>query len=129
MILAASSDLFSGAHTGRILEKLILTIFGHPLPPATFERAHFLLRKGAHLTEYAILGMLLFRAIRATAGPLRPWALRWALGAIVIAALVASLDEWHQTFIPSRTGSPYDVALDTAGATLGAAAFALRRRA
>jgi VanZ family protein len=38
---------------------------------------------------------------------------RWATIAVLGTALVASLDEWHQSFIPSRTGTPRDVLLDT----------------
>ncbi len=41
------------------------------------------------------------------------WTLRWATIAILGTALVASLDEWHQSFIPSRTGTWQDVVLDT----------------
>jgi VanZ family protein len=39
--------------------------------------------------------------------------MRWASIAVLMTAFVASLDEWHQSFIPSRTGTPRDVALDT----------------
>ena len=113
IILLASSDLFSAAHTGSWLELIVTAVLGHPLSPAGFERLHFLTRKTAHLTEYGILGALLFRALRADRGR---WSWRWALGAIVLAACVASVDEWHQTFIPSRTGSPVDVMTDTIGA-------------
>jgi VanZ family protein len=43
----------------------------------------------------------------------RKWTLRWTTIAILGTALVASLDEWHQSFIPSRTGRWQDVVLDT----------------
>ncbi len=49
-------------------------------------------------------------------GPLFAWRLQSTLLAIVSTAIVASCDEYHQTFLPGRTGSPYDVLLDTAGA-------------
>jgi VanZ family protein len=115
VILLASSDFFSGAQTAGWLQPLISTIVGHSLPAAQFERIHFLVRKSAHLTEYAILGALLFRAVR---GERQQWSLRWSTAAVVLAAVVASADEWHQTFIPSRTGALSDVVLDTVGATL-----------
>ena len=114
LILLASSDLFSAAHTGLVLQKILAAIFGTTIGPETFEEIHFFTRKIAHLTEYGILGALLFRALRAGRGR---WSWRWAATAVVIAACVASMDEWHQTFVPSRTGSPLDVMIDTIGAT------------
>jgi VanZ family protein len=116
LILSASSDAFSSAHTGPWLTTLINAIVGHQLPKSGFETLHFAIRKLAHLTEYGILGLLLFRAIRADR-PVR-WNLRWSLAAIAIAAVIGSLDEWHQFFVPSRTASPRDVLVDTVGATL-----------
>jgi VanZ family protein len=122
VVLAASSDLFSGAHTG----SLIATLFAHRLSPATIELLNFLARKSAHVIEYAILGALWFRAVR---GQRSGWTLRWAVTAIAIAASVALVDEWHQSFIPSRTASPFDALLDTAGATLAQLALRLSPRA
>ena len=113
MIFAASSASFSSGNTAPLLAKLINAI--HPVSPETLAVLNFLIRKAAHLTEYGILGGLVFRAIRAE----RPsWEVRWAVAAIVIAAAVASLDEWHQAFVPSRTAAPQDVLVDTLGATL-----------
>ena len=69
----------------------------------------------------AVLSLLLFRAWRATL-PIRRdprWSIVWARVSFAMTALVASLDEWHQSFIPSRTGSVRDVLLDSAAA-LGA---------
>jgi VanZ family protein len=70
-----------------------------------------LLRKLAHLTEYAILGALLVRAAR------RPWV---ALG---LAAAYAASDEVHQHFVEGRHGAPLDVAIDTVGALAGILAW------
>jgi len=118
VIFAASTAPFSSGSTAPLLEKLINAI--HPLSPDTFVVLHFLIRKASHLAEYGILGGLVFRAIRAE----RPGReLRWAVAAIVIAAVVASLDEWHQSFIPSRTASSQDVLVDTLGATLAQVLF------
>jgi VanZ family protein len=88
-------------------------IFGLDLPH--FEQWHFFIRKGGHVVGYAILSILLFRAWRATLPAMRnvSWTLRWATIAILGTALVASLDEWHQSFIPSRTGRWQDVVLDS----------------
>jgi VanZ family protein len=78
-----------------------------------------ILRKLAHLAEYAILGALLARATR------RPGA------AVVLAALYAVTDEVHQLFVEGRHGSPLDVGIDTVGAIAGVLAWqrlASRRR-
>ena len=80
----------------------------------------FLLRKCAHMTEYAILAVLVLRASGSAA---------WALG---ITVAYAASDEVHQTFVRGRHGSPIDVAIDAAGALLGLGAYAWlrsRRRA
>ena len=63
----------------------------------------------------AILGALTFRALR---GDRTSWSVRWAIGAIVLATCIASIDEIHQTYTLSRTGTWHDVVLDAAGATL-----------
>ena len=115
VILLASSDAFSAANSGPLLQTIVTTILGHALPEDQFNVLHFALRKASHLTEYAILGALLFRALRADRGR---WNVRWSAAAVVIAAAVASVDELHQTFVPSRTGAFSDVLLDTAGAML-----------
>jgi VanZ family protein len=113
VIFLASSDLFSATHSGAWLQTLISAIVGHALPAAQFERIHFFVRKSAHLAEYAILGALFFRAVR---GERRQFRVRWGTTAVLLAAVVACLDEWHQTLLPSRTGTVSDVVLDTAGA-------------
>lgn len=70
------------------------------------------LRKLAHVAEYAVLGALILRALPS---------LRWA---ITLGSLYAATDEAHQAFVPGRTGSPLDWALDTVGVAAGALAFA-----
>jgi VanZ family protein len=65
------------------------------------------LRKLAHLSEYALLGLLLARAVR------RPGV------AVGLAAAYAVTDEVHQTFVAGRHGAPLDVAIDTLGALVG----------
>jgi VanZ family protein len=65
------------------------------------------LRKLAHLSEYALLGLLLARAVR------RPGL------AVALAAAYAVTDELHQTFVEGRHGAPLDVGIDTLGALVG----------
>lgn len=127
MVLAASSDPFSAKHTGEVLHAVLAWIFGQ-IDAVTFGLVHFLVRKSAHFTEYAILSALWFRAIRVHLNSL--WRVRWALIGLIISLSVAILDELHQTFVPSRTGSAHDVLLDFCGAMFAQFLiwYALRRR-
>lgn len=88
-------------------------LFPHT-PESTLLLLHDVIRKCAHLGEYFIFGVLLFRAIRM---PAQGWQWRWALLAILVAAFYASSDEIHQIFVPSRGASVWDALLDTAGAS------------
>ena len=116
LIVIESSGTFSSENTGRFLYPLLHFLFGVDL--FHFPIWHFLLRKTGHVIGYGALSIFLFRAWRATipvAGR-DHWSLVWARIAFFMTALVASLDEWHQSFLPSRTGSIRDVALDSAAA-------------
>jgi VanZ family protein len=85
---------------------------------------HALIRKGAHVFEYAVLGGLLVRALREE-GVRGPTLLAAAVG---LGVAYAALDEFHQLFVPSRTSSPHDVAVDAMGVVTGAL-LVLRSRA
>jgi len=113
VIAIESTALLSSHNTSRILYPVLHLLFGVDLD--RFEVWHIYIRKSGHVVGYGILSILLFRAWRATLPSVSnmKWALRWATIAILGTALVASLDEWHQTFIPSRTGRWQDVVLDT----------------
>jgi len=115
LVLGASSDLFSSKHSGDWIGEIIIRVVGHPLPLRQFNIIHFLIRKSAHLAEYFILGALMFRAARGGRGG---WRGRWAATAVGLAASVAAIDEWHQLFVPSRTGTALDVVIDVAGAAV-----------
>jgi VanZ family protein len=65
------------------------------------------LRKCAHVTEYAVLAILLMRALGSE------------VTALAIAVAYAATDELHQAFVPGRQASPVDVAIDGIGAALG----------
>jgi VanZ family protein len=116
LIAIESTDWLSAEHTNRILYPLLHFLIG--LDPAGFAVVHHYIRKCGHFVGYFTLSFFLFRAWRATLRlPWAPrWALRWAAIAFFMSALVASLDEWHQTFIPSRTGRISDVMLDSIAA-------------
>jgi VanZ family protein len=108
VLLAASSDLFSSSHTGGILRSLL----GGLLSPEVFEWVHAGLRKLGHLTGYGIASVLYYRA-GAGAGTRRA-----GLLALLLVLVVASVDEVHQSTIPSRTGTPVDVLIDLTGGTI-----------
>jgi VanZ family protein len=113
-ICVSSTDLMSAEHTSRFIGPF-LRWFSPDITEATIASIQLFVRKGAHLTEYAILASLLFRAFRQGRENFR----RAGVIALVISAISATLDEFHQSFVPSRTGSPYDVAIDIAGALAG----------
>src|SRR3954451_2683280 len=71
-----------------------------------------LLRKIAHASVYAALTYLWWRALREGRGnnEVRPLVASW-----LIAIASSATDEWHQTFVPGRPGSPSDVLIDAAG--------------
>ena len=124
LIFLFSTGEFSAAATGHLLRPILEWLFG-PIPEPRFEFIHFLVRKAAHLTVYAALSALWLRARR---GPRSGWKPSWALLALLVSILVALTDEFHQSFVPSRTGSPWDVLLDSFGALAAQAAVALFAR-
>jgi VanZ family protein len=116
LIAIESTDMLSAEHTSRFLYPLLHFLMGMDL--AHFAVVHHYIRKLGHFVGYFTLSFFLFRAWRATLHlPWAPrWAMRWAAIAFSMSAVVASLDEWHQTFIPSRTGAFRDVVLDSCAA-------------
>jgi len=113
VIAIESTALLSASNTSRILYPLLHFIFR--MGRERFEYWHFYLRKTGHVIGYATLSILLFRAWRATLPAMdgAKWTPLWSTIAVLGTALVASLDEWHQSFVPSRTGRWQDVVLDT----------------
>jgi VanZ family protein len=75
-------------------------------------------RKCAHLAEYALLALLCWLGLRPKdQSPARSW--RQAFKALLIVTLYAITDEYHQTFVPTREGSVWDVLIDMCGGSLG----------
>ena len=103
----ASSDSFSAGNTSRIIGPLILWLFPNTTPE-TLAVVHFVTRKLAHFTEYAILGFLAARAFR-------PSTRHWFLISVGLIVSYALIDEYHQSFVPSRSGSVFDSLIDMAG--------------
>lgn len=113
VIAIESTTYLSSENTSRILYPVLHFLFG--IDRAAFEPWHAFIRKSGHVFGYGLLSILLFRAWRVTlpdANAAR-WKIKWASIAVFGTFLVASLDEWHQTYIPTRTGTIHDVILDT----------------
>ena len=108
----ASSDNFNAGNTSRIIGPLILWLFPNT-SPETLEVVHYITRKIAHFTEYAILGFLAARAFRTSPHPAIKQ--RWFLICVALVVAYALLDEYHQSFVPSRTASIFDSLIDMSG--------------
>src|SRR5262245_120839 len=102
VMFVLSTDIFASEHT----EGVLWRVFSALALPGTHEPyavLHFLTRKAAHLTEYAILAGLLLRAFRA--GAMSTWRWHWAFLSFLLVAVHAVFDEYHQAFTRYRTGS------------------------
>jgi VanZ family protein len=138
IIAVESTDHFSNAHTREMLRSLLAWFSIHPSLRA-INKANLALRKCGHVVGYGLLSFLFFRACRGTFRALagyydwrtsrvtrlpRPhafhflWRLPWALLAMAITGLTATADELHQMTIPSRTGTWWDVLLDSCAGLL-----------
>ena len=119
VIFSASTDTFSADHTSRFIGPFLRWLNPN-ISPDGVRTVQGFVRKGAHVTEYAILVVLLWRALSKPArdNP-RPWDWLIATGAFAIAVAYSITDEFHQSFVPSRQGQVGDVLFDSAGALLG----------
>jgi VanZ family protein len=130
IIFLGSTDMLSAEHTSRFLVPFLRWL-DPQISFATLNAIQFGIRKLGHLTEYAILAMLLWRALRSGTR----WQMKMSILVLVAAlacAIFAASDEFHQSFVPSRTPSPRDVMIDICGAFLGLAVcwmFARRKSA
>ena len=114
----------SAPHTSRFVEPFLKWLIPG-ISQATVDLLHLLIRKAGHLTEYAILAMLLRHSIRAApafSNGCGYW--RAMVVALLLAMTYAGVDELHQAFVPSRIGSVVDVLIDTGGAAIGLALLA-----
>ena len=126
LIFLGSSDALSAEHTSRFLVPFL-----HWLDPAmsgaTIAVVHMMVRKLGHFTEYAVLATLLWRGFR---GTFSVSTAVLGLCAFLAAGFFAASDEFHQSFIPTRTSSAHDVMIDCTGALFAVVvcAFLARRR-
>ena len=121
VIFIGSTDLMSAEHTSRFIAPFL-----HWLRPdisaEAIAQVQFFVRKAAHVSEYAILAILLLRALKSGRGKTIPPLVTLTL---LLALSCAALDEYHQSFVASRTASPYDVMIDLCGAAFALAAYCL----
>jgi VanZ family protein len=118
----ASTGNFSAGNTSRIIGPLVLWLFPDT-SPETMVAIHGVTRKIAHLAEYALLGILAARAFRGS--PREALSKRWFPVSLALVVVYALVDEYHQSFVPSRTGTIYDSLIDMVG---GFAALIVVRR-
>ncbi|MGA2086067.1 MAG: VanZ family protein [Terracidiphilus sp.] len=113
VIMLESTEFMGADHTSRPLRWLWQAIFGH-VSNARWEIIHHLIRKLGHFIGYGLIGLAWLRAWWMTLP--RSRFVQDAFLALLGTVLMASADEFHQTFLPDRTGSPWDVLLDCCGA-------------
>ena len=118
VVFSASSDPGSSQRSSRILEPLLRWLFPHIQPEEIWPVVLFV-RKCAHLTEYAVLALLLWRAFRVLSAQTTGWSWRVARNAWLVVVVYAITDEWHQRFVPNRQASPWDVMIDAIGGAVG----------
>jgi VanZ family protein len=114
LISVFSTQYFAAERTGGVILPVLHWLF----PWATgrmLRLLHFGIRKAAHVTEFGIFSITVFRGIRAGRSG---WKFSWAFTTLAIAVLYAALDEWHQSFVLLRHATPRDVAIDAFGALL-----------
>src|SRR6202035_5141994 len=117
LIFIGSTDMLSAEHTSRFLVP-ILRWLDPQISWATLNAIQTIIRKLGHVTEYAILAVLMWRAQRGGT----VWKLKTSILFAIVwiaCAVFAASDEFHQSFVPSRTASFHDVMIDVCGAVVG----------
>lgn len=118
LIFQFSTDVFHGDSEGLTdrLVQAVLLFFLPDLSPQTIALVHDGIRKLAHVFEYGILTLLLYRAFRQDS--LQTRYARWALLSLLVTLGIAGLDEFHQSFTLKRFGLIRDVGFDALGALI-----------
>lgn len=122
-ISVASSGSFSSSNTSSIIEPIFRWLFPNASEHSIFF-LHFLVRKAAHFLEYSLLGLLAAHAFASSSRPsIRN---RWFIISAILVIVYSLVDEYHQSFVPTRTASVFDSLLDMAGGIT--ALLVIRRR-
>ena len=124
LIFVGSGNVLSAQRTS-VLLPFIKWLFPSA-SPNTLAWFHFLIRKAGHLTEYAILALLAARAFRNSSHQFLQ--LHWFTLSLLLAMLYALGDEFHQSFVPSRTASIHDSLIDSVGALIALSIIWFRHR-
>ena len=127
MIAGESSATMSAENTSHWLFPFWVRLFG-PISAQHWNEVHHLMRKAGHFVGYGIVSLAFFHGWITSLAPKvdqsRPvWGA--VFRALLCTVIVAVLDEYHQSFLPSRTSSSIDVCIDTCGAIV-AQLFILR---
>jgi VanZ family protein len=115
VIAIESTESFGADHTSGPLRWLFEHVFG-AISDRLWEHIHHFIRKSGHFVGYGLVALTWLRAWSMTLPHLG--LLKDALLALLGTALVAASDEFHQSFLPNRTSSPWDVLLDCCGAVV-----------
>jgi VanZ family protein len=125
LIFWASTDRFSSENTADVIQPWLAWLFPG-MSAGTLETLHGWIRKSAHVTEYAIFSLLVARAFLSSS---RPWLSRgWFVAGFLVLTALAASDEYHQSFVPSRTAAVTDVLIDMSGGLVALTILALFRR-
>lgn len=115
VIALFSMGLFRGGLTERMLAA-VAQVFQADISPATLAAVHAVLRKSAHVFEYMIFALLVWRLLQREAT--ERWRTSWAVATAALGLLLAGADELHQFYTRSRAGSIVDVGWDALGVAL-----------
>jgi hypothetical protein len=120
LVAVSSSDTFSSDNTSYFLRPLAQHMMGR-FSDTTWAKLLYDIRKAGHFFAYGFVSLVFFRAWRMTFRLSRSYSavtasLRAAAVALLSTLILCSVDEFHQSFLPKRTGSPFDVLLDMCGA-------------
>lgn len=121
MVLIFSLSHQPAGVSGGISSEIVRQVFESiaSFVPVAFDTLHTLFRKSAHFFAYLVLGLLFARALRKSGVALQ----RAVFMAFALSVLYAASDEFHQLFIPGRSGELRDVLIDSAGAATGLMAY------
>lgn len=112
-VLSHQSASISSGQSSVFVEQL-----RHIAPSVDQQLLTFLVRKGAHIFAYFVLGILTFNALWRV--DLSKFKFNYPLGlSIIVCALYATSDEFHQLFISGRSGEIRDIIIDSCAATVG----------
>jgi VanZ family protein len=119
IIALESTATMSSDNTSRWLYPFWTRFLG-PISAANWGELHHLIRKTGHFVGYGFVSVTFFYGWRQTLHHMavKHWTLwrRASIAAVLCTLVVATMDEYHQSFIPSRTSSPVDVGIDLCGA-------------